>query len=122
MGSFQVIDRPWKNSHHVTSDARTDKSSPMARWEKEASRDQPWHAIGDIFVGAGVNHQSTNVMDKKKQGDKSEGAVEGRSSSYTYVNHGMLAQTRIRHFFQDWQSFLLEGNPKSTVSGLGASK
>lgn len=99
--SYQPINRQWQTSHRTTSDFRAEKSSPMARWEKEASCDQPWHAIGEIFVGAGVNHQSTNIMDREKQGDKSEGAVEGSSSSYTYVNHGMLAQTRIRHFFQD---------------------
>lgn len=88
-GSYQPINRPWQSSHPAISDAKLDDPSPMARWEKETSRDQPWHAIQEVFVESGANYQSTSIEDKEK-GYKSDHAVGGNSnSSYTYVDHGM---------------------------------
>lgn len=87
-GSYQPINRPWQTSHRTTSDVKTEKSNPMDRWEKEASCDQPWHAIGEVNVGgAGAN---PSIVNEEKKGVKSKGAVGGSLSSCTYVNSGMF--------------------------------
>ena len=90
-GSYQPINRPWQTSHRTTSDVRAEKSSPMARWEKEASCDEPWHAIGEVYVGGvGANQQFKGIVNEEMKGVKSEGAVERSLSSYTYVNSGIF--------------------------------
>jgi hypothetical protein len=64
--TFQYISRPWAQGvFNSNTSAAANGATAVERWQNESMQEQPWHAIGGVYLhdGADMNKsQQENIM------------------------------------------------------------